>query len=63
MSEIIEIITFLSMCLGSIFTMLDDTMLGNTSMLSIICGMGYISVTLWGIFSLLNSGDNANNDT
>lgn len=63
MSEIIEIITFLSMCLGSIFTVLDNTMLGSTSMLSIICGMGYVSVTLWGIFALLNSGDNANNDT
>lgn len=62
MSEIIEIITFFSMCLGSIFTILENTMLGNTSMLSIICGMGYISITLWGIFVLLNSGENTEND-
>ena len=62
MSVIIELMTFFATCLSSIFYILDNAMLGTISMLSIICGMGYITITLWGVFSLLNSGDNSNND-
>ena len=62
MSQIIDLMVFFSNCLYGIFNSLDNTMLGTTSMLSIICSMGYISITLWGVFSLLNSGDNSNND-
>lgn len=54
MTVILELMVFFAMCLSNIFYVLDNTCLGDYSMLSIICGMGYITITLQGIFKLLN---------
>lgn len=58
MSVILELMVFFAMCLTNIFNILDNTYLGNYSILSIICSMGYITITLQGIFSLLNVKEN-----
>ena len=55
MSVILELMVFFANCLSSIFTILENTYLGEYSMLSIVCSMGYISITFWGIFQLLES--------
>lgn len=54
MSVILELMVFFAMCLTNIFSILDTTYLGDYSILSIMCSMGYITITLQGIFSLLN---------
>lgn len=62
MSQILELMAFFAMCLTNVFQAMDNTMLGDISLLSIVCGMGYVSITFWGVFSLLNAGDNSNHD-
>ena len=62
MSVILELMVFFAMCLTSIFSILDTAYLGNYSMLSIICSMAYITITLQGIFNLLNVKQNDNED-
>jgi hypothetical protein len=58
MTVILELAVFFAMCLSNILNILDHTYLGDYSMLSIICSMGYITITLQGIFSLLNVKEN-----
>lgn len=55
MSDIIEIITFFATCLTSIFSILENTVFSGYSILDWICGMMYITITFWGIFSLLGT--------
>ena len=62
MSTILELMTFFAICLSSTFHILDTTYLGDYSMLSIICGMGYIIITLDGIFSLIDIKKNTEVD-
>jgi hypothetical protein len=58
MTVILELMTFFAMCLTNIFSILDNSYLGNISILSIICSMAYITITLQGIFNLLNVKQN-----
>lgn len=62
MSELMELMVFFSTCLSNIFSILDNTYLGNYSILSIFCAMGYISITLWGVFELLDVNNNNERD-
>lgn len=62
MSVILELMVFFAMCLTNIFNILDTTHLGDYSILSIICSMAYITITLQGIFSLLNVKQNDSED-
>ena len=58
MSELIELMTFFAFILNSIFSILENTTLSGYSILDIVCSMGYISITFWGVFSILNPNDN-----
>lgn len=59
MSVIIELMAFFAMCLTSIFTVLENTIFSGYTLLDWAAGMGYISITFWGIFSILNPNDSA----
>lgn len=54
MSVLLELFVFFGYCLSSIFSILDNTYLGDIILLDIICGMMYLVITLDGIFKLLN---------
>jgi len=60
MSAILELMVFFSYCLMSVFNILDSVYLSGHSMLDIICSMGYISITFWGIFELIGVNNNNN---
>lgn len=62
MSVILELMVFFAMCLTNIFNILDSAYLGDYSILSVICSMAYITITLQGIFSLLNVKQNNEDD-
>lgn len=58
MSDLIQLMIFFSTCLTSIFSILQNTTFSGYTMLDIVCSMGYINITFWGLFSLLNPNDN-----
>ena len=62
MSAILEIMVFLSFCITSIFNMLENIIFSGYTLLDWICGMGYISITFWGVFQLLESGTDKEED-
>jgi len=55
MSAIIELFEFFAVCLSQIWVILDSSGIAGYTMLDIIVSMGYISITFWGIFSLLRT--------
>lgn len=59
MSAIIELMVFFAMCLTNIFSILENTIFSDYSLLDWAAGMGYISITFWGVFSILNPNDSA----
>lgn len=63
MNEIIQLFEFFAFCLSQLWLIMDSVSIGNHTILSIVVSMGYISITFWGIFSLLNnSNENDNGD-
>lgn len=62
MSAILEIMIFLAFCITSIFSILEDIIFSGYTLLDWICGMAYISITFWGVFQLLESGTNKEED-
>lgn len=62
MSAILELMVFFAFCVTSIFNMLENTIFSGYSLLDWFCGMGYITITFWGVFQLLESGTD-NTDT
>lgn len=59
MSEIIELFEFFSFCLNQIWVIIESVSLGAYSVLDIFVSMGYITITFWGIFSILNNDNNS----
>jgi hypothetical protein len=62
MSAILEIMVFLAFCITSIFSMLENIIFSGYTLLDWICGMGYISITFWGVFQLLESDTDKEGD-
>lgn len=62
MSAILEIMVFFAFCVTSIFSMLENIIFSGYTLLDWICAMGYISITFWGVFQLLESGTDNNTD-
>jgi len=62
MGNLIEIITFFTMCMSQVFYILDNAYIGNISLLDIICACGYISITFWGVFELISYKENGNDN-
>lgn len=59
MSEIIELFQFFAFCLNQIWVIMESVSLGAYSVLDIFVSMGYITITFWGIFSILNNDNNS----
>lgn len=57
MSVIIELFEFFAFCLNQIWVIMESVNLGGYIVLDIFVSMGYISITFWGIFSLLRNND------
>lgn len=55
MSVLIDLFTFFAFCLNQIWVILESVNLGNYTLLTIVCSMMYISITFWGIFSLIET--------
>lgn len=51
---IFELFGFYAQTMGSIFTAFDSVYIGEHSILDIFVSIMYLSITLWGIFSLLS---------
>lgn len=61
MSELFEILYFISWIMGKIFNSLDNVYLGGVSILSIFCAIMFLETTLWFINRVINPDENERN--
>lgn len=57
MSEILEMFVFFTWVMSLIINVFDSVYLGEHTLLDIFLSITYLSITLWGVFSLLNAAN------
>ena len=63
MSAIFEIIVFVVYTMTLIFNSIDSVYLGDYTFLDICLSLMYLEITLWGLFSLIRTGNESVDET
>ncbi|WP_406657398.1 hypothetical protein V7O62_02265 [Methanolobus sp. ZRKC2] len=62
MSDLVLLMNFWSQVVAQIFMMLDSVYFGDHSILNILCAFEFASITIWGVFALVETHKGGDSD-